>query len=256
METEKTIAIAGGAALVLIALFYALCGMLPFSVVVSDMLAVVCAGAAALLFIYAWMVCRKCSKCAKNARLLIGIGILLWFLGEATWAYFDFNASEIPYPSLADAFYAAGYLPIIMGAQMIFAELIKGKKGMEALAIGSTLLGSAAILALLLPSALADEDPLVAALTLAYPLLDVIMFSLSIAIIAMLWGARKNGSWLAVAFGFVVITFADVLFALSIFGDAYGACDPLNALWPMGYALLAIGALLHHCGGGFLARRE
>jgi hypothetical protein len=42
-----------------------------------------------------------------RAILFFGLGLFLWGLGESTWAYYNFFLGvEIPYPSLADLFFA------------------------------------------------------------------------------------------------------------------------------------------------------
>src|SRR5574342_254371 len=44
------------------------------------------------------------------------VGILLWAVAEAVWAYYEvILALETPYPSAADFFWVLGYLPLYLG---------------------------------------------------------------------------------------------------------------------------------------------
>jgi len=52
-------------------------------------------------------------------------GLLLWFLGETTWAIYAFWLGvEIPYPSVADFFWFAGY-PLVMLALATYPRVFR-----------------------------------------------------------------------------------------------------------------------------------
>jgi len=57
--------------------------------------------------------------------LSFALGMLLWFLGEVGWAYYTMVVGiEVPYPSIADVFWLAGYLPLFL-ALLLYVELFQ-----------------------------------------------------------------------------------------------------------------------------------
>ncbi|MEM3140892.1 MAG: hypothetical protein QXH15_05485, partial [Nitrososphaerota archaeon] len=52
-------------------------------------------------------------------------GLFLWFIGELAWTlYVLWFSIEIPFPSIADVFYLAGYIPLFMGL-FIYLNIFK-----------------------------------------------------------------------------------------------------------------------------------
>src|SRR5690242_7536564 len=79
---------------------------------VSDIAAVLCATTAAFLLVQAW---RKMNdqEVSKKVWGLVALGIVLWALAEAMWAYYELVLRvEMPYPSIADLLWFAGYVPL------------------------------------------------------------------------------------------------------------------------------------------------
>ena len=66
----------------------------------------------AAYFIHVAMTREVPSK--KNELLLLSIGLILWFFGELSWAVQEgLLGIEVPFPSVADAFWVAGFVPIV-----------------------------------------------------------------------------------------------------------------------------------------------
>jgi len=67
------------------------------------------------------------------------IGIFFWFLGELTWAIYSLILNiAIPYPSIADAFWLTGYVPLIL-ALTAYLWLMKPAISKPTLATASTI---------------------------------------------------------------------------------------------------------------------
>lgn len=62
------------------------------------------------------------------------LGVVLWFLGEATWAIYEVLLKvPVPYPSVADVFYLAGYLPAaagMVGFMLFFGRNLSRRKAL------------------------------------------------------------------------------------------------------------------------------
>ncbi|NWG10830.1 hypothetical protein HXY33_03640 [Candidatus Bathyarchaeota archaeon] len=98
--------------------------------------------------------------------LCFTVGLFLWFVGEAIWmGYAVILGVEIPYPSVADAFWLIGYIPLfvalylyvrLFGAALTRKDLvvslaatiilasIKGKLGKSWLLINASILSNVA----------------------------------------------------------------------------------------------------------------
>lgn len=77
----------------------------------SNLLAITSAGAALALSLQV-IHRQKLNGLLPRLYASLGLGLALWFIAEATWAYYELGAGiETPFPSIADAFWLAGYVP-------------------------------------------------------------------------------------------------------------------------------------------------
>lgn len=94
-----------------------------FLKVFGDSLAVGAAGFAAIATI------RVASYFSPGERqrtiwTLIGGGLAFWFLGELSWWIFEVVLGvKVPFPSIADAFWVPGYVPLFIGLLLSFRQL-------------------------------------------------------------------------------------------------------------------------------------
>jgi diguanylate cyclase (GGDEF)-like protein len=52
---------------------------------------------------------RRYRPPAPLAWTLIGVGLLVWSIGDIVWSLYDVVENEVPFPSVADGFYVIGY---------------------------------------------------------------------------------------------------------------------------------------------------
>lgn len=66
--------------------------------------------------IAAFLVSKRYSKTEifGKAYFFLGLGFSLWFVGDLTYFYYSYVLEIDPYPSLADVFYFALYIPMIV----------------------------------------------------------------------------------------------------------------------------------------------
>ena len=112
--------------------------------------------------------------------LCFTFGMLLWFLGETTWAIYVLILNvETPYPSIADAFWLIGYIPLLIAIDSyvrLFRPALFKKMYIISAAVVSAV--SIALFAILAPPIIAAEDNVLAlSISLAYPALDLLLFS-------------------------------------------------------------------------------
>jgi hypothetical protein len=188
---------------------------------------------------------------ARPAWALLSAGLLATLVGQMCLAPFQIFAGTSPFPSVADLFYVLAYPFWIVGFVLLLraysdAGFPMGSTG-ERLGIVTTVGVVSALVAvsMLRPVAAAEGAPLDKALTLAYPVLDlVLLMPLALLVRAALRmrGSHVGAVWGLLLAGFVFLVLSDTTFAyLGIFGEE--VLDPyLHASYILGYALIAAGS--------------
>lgn len=183
----------------------------------------------------------------------IGIGALMYSLGDLVWAVYELPGNEVPYPGLPDAFYLAEYAFLAAG----LAYAAWGYRGLGDIRMPLTAgavvgVGSAAALYLwfLDPLVLAVPDVSAAekAISVAYPLADMLLaFGPAVLVILMVsrlgWG-RFGWPWWAVAVGVLFIAASDTAYAWLAAAGTYESGMVVDYGWMIGHVAIATGALL------------
>ena len=181
----------------------------------------------------------------RRAWLALGLGLLLWGLGQTYYSVFLYYASPAPFPSPSDAlflaFYPATYLALVLLLRTRVAHL-------EPLAWVDGLIGALAIAAvaaaLIFPPVLEalEGSTLGVAVSLAYPCADLVLLGLlSGAFAASRW--RSHGTWLLIALALLLFGASDVVY-LSVGGQSTEALNLASIGWPLAFLLLAVAAWL------------
>jgi diguanylate cyclase (GGDEF)-like protein len=162
-------------------------------------------------------------------------------------SYFITVASQdgsAPFPSWADAGYLAFY-PAMIGALII--QIHRTRRGVASSvwldsAVGS--LGAATVLAVLLEPvltpALHGSVSLAGVISLAYPMVDLLLVAAVTGMAVLRVGSGGGREWGWLAGGLLVFAASDVVYALRLAADVYQVGTPLDAGWPLGLAMLAV----------------
>ncbi len=221
--------------------------------VVSDILPIVCAGAAFVL-LASTLRAFKVMDQTKAAWLLLFLGIGLFFLGEVLYGvqelFLGVDLDEV-FPSIADAAWSLGYLPLLAGLLMLLIGYVRSGFPMgnfaKYLVAGLALLGIGAFLIVtLFAPILADET--LAGLTgffyLFYPLADLILLVPAVILIlvtATLGRGRLARPWAFVAAGFLLLGVADIAYSSLDWQGLYGPGHVIDIAWNAGYCLIGLG---------------
>ncbi|MEW2619875.1 EAL domain-containing protein [Streptomyces sp. NPDC048106] len=198
------------------------------------------AGAASVsCFLYA----RKSRVRFRPAWLLFGLSSAMAALGNAVWGWYEVVLGRpVPSPSYADLFFLCFAPPAIVGLLVLASRPVTRAGwiclGLDAWLIGGSLLTLSWSLAL--AQAARFDGPSVAhtALSLAYPLLDIALVSMVLA----LHFRRAPGNRTAVntAIGALALTvMCDALFTSPLLHSSYRSGQLLDAGWFAGSLLLA-----------------
>lgn len=190
----------------------------------------------------------SCFLYARNRRvrfrlawLLFGLSSAMASLGNLVWGWYEVVLKRpVPTPSYADGFFLCFAPPAIVGL-LVLAKRPVTRAGWVCLGLDAWLIGGS-LLTLSWSLALAQrsegEDVPAAALELAYPLLDIALVSVVLAL--HFRRSAVNRSAINTAIGALALTvMCDALFTSPLVQNAYRSGQLLDAGWFAGSLLLA-----------------
>jgi diguanylate cyclase (GGDEF)-like protein len=180
----------------------------------------------------------------RAAWLLVGGGISLWAVGDAYWIFHLSKLEEIPYPSLADLFYLAGYPILYAGIALLTRARLGTGDGSAWLDGLIAALAVATVSIVFLEPALAGGTEGTTAevvVNLSYPLGDVILLSLVVGAMA-LGGWRADFGWCVLAAGLAATAVADGVYLQQEATTGFESGTWPDTLWLLGAAAIALAA--------------
>jgi signal transduction histidine kinase len=178
------------------------------------------------------------------AWLAIAAGMASWTVGEVYWTLHLSDLETVPYPSLADAFYIGLYPGLYVGIVLLVRARVPRFHASLWLdgAIGA--LGAAAVGSAILYPAIqggTGGDAATVAITLAYPLGDLLLLSFVVGVLA-LTGWRPGRAWLVIAAGLSANALADGAYLYMEATGSYLEGGVIDSFWLLGAFLVAFAA--------------
>ena len=176
--------------------------------------------------------------------LMLGTALLLWTAGDLYYLAFLSRLDEIPIPSVSDPFYLAFYpvsyvaLALLLRARI---DRFQGNLWLDGVIASRAVaaLGAAVIFDKVISTT--GGSPLVVATNLAYPLADLLLLALVVAMFA-LTGWRIDRTWALVAAGFAVFAVSDSVYLYETAVGGYVEGGLLDVGWPAALVLIACSA--------------
>lgn len=222
------------------------------AVAISDLGSVAAVGLSAVLCLLTALSFQRGER-VRTAWTIIGAGVMLFALGDVAWSYYELVVGEVPYPGLPDAFYLAS-VPLIGIGMSVYAMGFRGIVDWKRAAFvtwAAVLIGLVAVWVVILgPTVFADPEISLAEklVSAAYPIFDVVAaFGPAVYLIvtiSALGTGRLGWPWWAVGAGAVLLAITDTAFAVLQASDAYYFGHPVDFGWMIGFALIALGALI------------
>ncbi|MFF3781294.1 putative bifunctional diguanylate cyclase/phosphodiesterase [Streptomyces sp. NPDC001933] len=182
----------------------------------------------------------------RPAWLLFALSSFMASAGNAVWGWYEVVLGlQVPTPSLADVFFLCFAPPAIVGL-LVLAKRPVTRAGWVCLALDAWLIGGS-LLTLSWSLALAHTAHLVdaegasvarAALALAYPLLDIVLVSMVLALHFRRSNVNRSAVNTAVA-ALALTVLSDALFTSPLLRQTYHSGQMLDAGWFAGSLLLA-----------------
>jgi len=180
--------------------------------------------------------------------LCFTIGLFLWFLGESVWAgYTLILGVDIPYPSIADAFWLLGYIPFFI-ALLLYVKIFRLALPRKMLIISlatTVVLAILVFIALITPLLGAGEDLTTLIVDFAYPLLDLTLFSVAFLGLLIFVKGGVGKSWLLINAGILANVCGDILFSYTTAQEIYYNGHPLDILFDLGYLFFLLAFYVH-----------
>ncbi|MGW1812198.1 putative bifunctional diguanylate cyclase/phosphodiesterase [Streptomyces sp. NPDC002125] len=182
----------------------------------------------------------------RPAWLLFSLSSAMAAGGNAIWGWYEVVLGRsVPTPSLADLFFLCFAPPAIVGL-LVLAKRPFTRAGwvclvLDAWLIGGSLLTLSWSLALAHTAEVANaagESVARAALSLAYPLLDIVLVSMVLALHFRRFSTNRSSVNTAIA-GLALTVLCDALFTAPLLRSAYESGQLLDAGWFAGSLLLA-----------------
>ena len=173
-----------------------------------------------------------------RAFSFLAAGLILWFTAEFLWTYYQLGQGiETPFPSLADAFWLAGYVPLACHLYYIYNTVTRKVIGGHMLAILSSIVAAMLAFLLYLTFGISGQQQGMVELVinLTYPILDAILL---IPAIVVLWSFRKGEPaythWVMISLFIVFVTVADIGFDYALAVNEESASQQ-EWIWDMFY---------------------
>lgn len=211
-------------------------------VVMDWMAPVSSAGAAAILF-YTAFTARKVMKKYAALWMLTAFAILSWAFADISWLVLEVFLKVEPYPSFADFFYLA-YYPFSIIAVMHYpftknrwSEQVKLLLDLAIVIISATLIFW---IFLISPVLFKGDDLLTFLISMAYPVMDLVLLWALIILMARPYQDRNLIPFLFLGLSIGLQIFSDVVYSIQVNLDTYTSGNLLDLGWQCGSFLYGI----------------
>jgi hypothetical protein len=187
---------------------------------------------------------------ARPAWFLLSLGLLATFVGQLSLAPLQLVRNETPFPSVADIYYLLSY-PFLIAALLVLLNAyreagfpIGSVAERTGILAGVGVVAAVVVVPILRPVAATGGPLLERILSVAYPILDLVLLlplALLLRVALRLRGSHAGEVWLLLLSGFVFLCAGDVCFA---WFQSLGAehLDPfVHANFILAYGLVAGG---------------
>jgi len=192
---------------------------------------------------------QKFSGLFGRAYAALAIALALWLVAESIWAYYEIGLGiETPFPSLADLFWIAAYIPLgyhVFSTAKFFGKGIKKHTVLIVSAAGALFLYFY-IQAIVGVSELEGPDALVSlAISIAYPVFDVVLI---VPAVLMVTNAGKGQltsiPWIFIAW--ILLVIADSLLGITAVTGFTGEVFHITMTYNAAYLFFTAGLLWYN----------
>lgn len=194
-------------------------------------------------------------EASKGIWACLGVGLLLWAVGEGLWSYDQLIGGEkLPYPSAADVAWLVGYIPLTLGLWLRYRSFQMRPRQRWQIIIVWVFVGLAilAVMFVVMPIALygGASSFFEQAVNILYPVGDLILAFQALLLGLVLAGGSLSMPWGLIAAGILCLAVSDLSYVFSVWRGWYEP-DPAsgvnfptfaaNLLYAAGYVVVCLG---------------
>jgi len=201
--------------------------------------------ATASLF-YAAMRSKPSGKRVYLAWTLMAIAQLLFTIGDVIWEIVKLVLHQDPFLSVANIPYLLYYPIFAAGIFLLPASSLKAwEKRKLSLDIAIIMVSAGMVhwVFLIKPALMADLDALTMALSLAYPVMDFILFFALMDLLFRRLSAADRGALLLLSAGMAALIFTDIVYTTQLLEGTLPGSGMDILGWPVIYALIALAGI-------------
>jgi PAS domain-containing protein len=221
---------------------------LPLRAELSDMFTPIVSSFGAGGLIYALLHAGDQKKRVQIALILMASGMFSYTLAETVWSILEVGLHQQPFPSLADVFYILFYPLFTIGliflptVQISVRERHKIVIDIIILMIAAFLIFGDFIIGPILANG--EESTLALALSVAYPLLDLVLLFALMELVYRRLSSLDRGSGLLLLAAVTLFIVSDVYFALQNTAKTYVSGGLVDTGYIVSYSLIGLAGIL------------
>ncbi len=208
---------------------------------VADVVAIGCPLGAGIACLRA---ARRAARATRRGWTTIAVSCWCWTGAELAWTYYDHVLGEAPFPSPADAGYLGYSVAMVIGLLWLAppaSGLSMSRRVLDGLLVGTALCVLAWVFVLRAVIAGSAGSPLSDALSLFYPLVDIVL--MTIVVLAAAQSHHDLRRWGFLGAAMLSISLADYIFAYQVAAGSYQDSTMLEWGWWLGAGLITVAAL-------------
>ncbi|MCX6676330.1 MAG: ATP-binding protein [Methanothrix sp.] len=200
--------------------------------------------AAAVLFYTA----RHCMGRARKAWITIAAAMLFNTLGDLSWSVIEVVLHQNPFPSVADIGYLMFYPLFALGIFLLPEVPLSPREKIKILLDAAIVIVSVTLVfwvLLIAPIVVSIEVfNLESAVSLAYPVMDLLLFIALIELLFRKLDSREHGPIIILALSNATLIFTDVIFSIQTQQGTFVSGRFLDSGWVISYLLMGLAGIL------------
>jgi diguanylate cyclase (GGDEF)-like protein len=177
----------------------------------------------------------------RTVPVVASAAVTATVLGDTLFLAATDGEGVTPFPTVADFFYLGFYVLLLLAVVLAARNRLAGRGAVVVFDVVVGSFGAASVLALVLTpvldSAVIGSDIVASVVSLAYPVLDVLLIA---ALVGVRASDRSGAPWLHLVLGLVFFAGADVVYAMGVPDSGYVVGTMLDAAWSVGVLLIVV----------------
>lgn len=216
----------------------------------SDVFSIILNSLATLCLFYAAYVSNRTENEFYPGWTMLFLYQLFFTIGDAFWAYYEIILDQSPSPSPADLFYLLSYPLFLAGVLVLPSFRFNASDRIKLLLDTSIVLVSSVIIywsAIISPTLRANSnaDPIIAILSVAYPIMDLVLFFALVDLLLRRQSISGSKPVLLLMSFCAINIVTDAYYMQQSLDGTYLSGGLLDAGWILEYLVIGLAGLAH-----------